>query len=178
VLEGKMVSAIFSVEGNQIWNVDKRIPTFATTGDDVRLVQYLLARTEDCGISVSQVDGVWGPTSAGALSAFEQHFGSTVLADGAIDPITPSDSFVKNGHVFTYKLSLLHDKYVVKQSPAALLVPALYSSVVLNMPNDGQCPPELAAALNALIGPSSGLSGDPSGGSLGDSSSSGGLFGS
>lgn len=167
-----MVSSINSAEGYQIWNVDKRIPTFATTGDDVRLVQYLLARTEECGITVSQVDGLWGPISAQALTTFEQIFGTAVLADGAVDPITPSDRFVKNGQVFTYKLSLLHDKYVVKQYAPALLIPALYSATVLNMPNDGQCPPALAAALNELIAPSNALSGDPFDGSLGDSSSS------
>ncbi len=74
-----------------------------STGDDVKLIQYMLARAPEAaqyvpgeisgssGISVGDVDGEWGAQTDAAQKWLEQNFkGVTrIIADGFIDTIPP-----------------------------------------------------------------------------------------
>jgi hypothetical protein len=145
------IVSMASGDGAQFWDVDGHV-AFGSRGDDVRFVQYLMVRTGLLGLSLADVDGVWGARTAAAMSRFEQMLGTNnVLADGAIDPIPPgstNNAFVRGGISFTYKLSPLYDLYVQRESPRTdTHDPNASSAVLLSMPFDGQCPPALAAAL-------------------------------
>jgi len=158
------------------WNVDARVG-MGSTGDDVKLVQYLLARAPEAaqylpdqisgssGIAVSDVDGDWGPQTDAAQKWFEQNFkgGLPVVADGVIDVIPQSGVFFGDNPTYEYKLSALLNLYAAAAGGVNNVTPTIQ-----NMPNDGQCPSDLAYALQAALNSSqalgAGAAGDSDGG--------------
>jgi hypothetical protein len=168
-----------------LWNVDSRIG-MGSTGDDVRLVQYLLARAPGAaqytpdqisgssGIAVSDVDGNWGPQTDAAQKWFEQNFkgGLPVVADGVIDVIPQSGFTFGDSPTYEYKIYALQELYATAAGGMNTV-----TATIQNMPNDGQCPSDLAYALQASLnssGASGGGAAGGSGGSDGGGSSDGG----
>jgi hypothetical protein len=165
-----------------LWNVDSRIG-MGSTGDDVMLVQYLLARAPDAaqytpdqisgssGIAVSDVDGSWGPQTDAAQKWFEQNFkgGMPVLADGVIDVIPQSGILFGDSPTYEYKLAALQNIYATAAGGMNNV-----TATIQNMPNDGQCPAALAYALQAALNSSGASGGGAAGGSDGGGSSDGG----
>jgi peptidoglycan hydrolase-like protein with peptidoglycan-binding domain len=148
-----------------------------SSGADVALVQYLLARAPesmaypfanggtlsngDCPIGVGDVDGNWGPNTDSAMSWFEQAcILQSVYHDGAVDPLgsVPNGDqtfFVNGSTTYEFKLAVLEQMYVSVICMNALPAPQLQNRAIRNMANDGQCPSILASdpliALEATI---------------------------
>jgi hypothetical protein len=156
-----MVQVMQDPNGMSYWDVSQRVGV-GSTGDDVRLVQYLLARAPESeqyrqdisgssGIAVSDVDGAWGPQTAAAMSWYEQQtatFSGTV-ADGCVDPAPPNTINFGPNNEYQYKIHSLQWFYIIAQSNGTCNMmdfPSM-SNILMGMPNDGQCPPALAAAL-------------------------------
>jgi hypothetical protein len=146
--------------GFLLWDIDVRVG-MGSSGDDVMLVQYLLARAPEAaqyapdqisgssGIAVSDVDGTWGPQTAAAQKWFEQNYKSraSVVADGVIDPVPESGTwFGPPSSPHEYKLYSLQELYSMAAGGFGNVTPN-----IKNMPNDGQCPAELAYALQAAL---------------------------
>jgi len=146
----KMVNviAISTPTGSEfkVWDIDKRVGS-GSSGDDVRLVQYLMARTTFCGITVPQVDGIWGPITGAAMTALEANV-SEVLADGVVDQMPFRITFEHLGQAYIYKLAILqflYSKAVAPQNDDQ--DPKLSEATLMAMPDDGVCPNDLALAL-------------------------------
>jgi hypothetical protein len=158
-----------------LWNIDSRIG-MGSTGDDVKLVQYLLARAPEAaqympseisgssGIAVSDVDGSWGSQTDAAQKWFEQNFkgGMPVLADGVIDVIPESGILFGDNPTYEYKLAALQNLYATAAGGMNNV-----TATIQNMPNDGQCPSDLAYALQAALNGAQGSGASPGGGSDG-----------
>lgn len=155
-----MVQVLSSPQfGFLLWNVSARVG-MGSTGDDVRLVQYLLARASEAanatptqisgssGLAVADVDGVWGSKTDAAQRWFERNYKGPipVVADGFIDTIPDSGTIFGNSPTYEYKLSGLQELYATAAGGATNVTPTIE-----NMPNDGQCPAELAYALQAAL---------------------------
>jgi hypothetical protein len=159
-----MVQVMQDPNGMSYWDVSQRIG-FGSVGDDVRLVQYLLAVAPasaryrpdingSSGLTVLDVDGVWGPQTAAAMAWYEQqtvNFGT--LADSFVDP-APADTinFGPNNQ-YQFKIHSLQWFYVIAISDGAQDMTDFggMSEVLMAMPNDGLCPSPLGFALtNAL----------------------------
>jgi len=163
----------------QLWNVDARVG-LNSTGDDVKLVQYLLARASEAaayvpdkisgssGIAVSNVDGIWGSQTASAMSWLEQSWKGlhAVVADSCIDQIPSTGLYFGPNDALEYKLAVLQWLYARVKAATHIGDQQAYTQYVANMPNDGQCPQDLAYALNAANpGAQDTGSSDPSSGS-------------
>ena len=155
-----MVQVLSSSEfGFLLWNVDARVG-MGSEGDDVRLVQYLLARAPEAaklvpdqisgssGITVADVDGIWGPQTDAAQRWFEQNYkcGAPVVADGVVDMVPESGIIFGGSAPHEYKLYALQDLYSIAANGLGNVTPN-----IRNMPNDGQCPSELAYALQSAL---------------------------
>jgi len=149
------------------WNIEARVG-MGSTGDDVKLVQYLLARAPDAaqyvpseisgspGIAVSDVDGSWGSQTDTAQKWFEQNFkgGMPIVADGVIDSIPPSGILFGDNPTYEYKLAELLHLYAIAAGGMGNV-----TATIQNMPNDGQCPSDLAYVLQAALSSSGASSG-------------------
>jgi hypothetical protein len=144
-----MVNVISGTDssGNQhpLWNVDARIG-LGSTGTDVMLVQYLLGQAlpyVDAGRP--QVDGVWGPITAAAMSALEKTYPNDLLADGAVDPLPSAMVFDHGSQWYSYKLAALQGIYCQTRNPAVDPTD-LYQSIdaLMNTPNDVGLPTALS----------------------------------
>jgi hypothetical protein len=158
-----------------LWNVNSRIG-MGSTGDDVMLVQYLLVRAPEAaqytpdqisgssGLTLADVDGNWGPKTDAAQKWFEQNSkgGLPVLADGVIDVIPQSGITFGDSPTYEYKLFALQELYATAAGGMSNVTPT-----IMNMPNDGQCPSELAYALQAALS-ASGATGAGGGGGSDD----------
>ena len=153
-------------DGSLYFNVARHL-TVGCSGDDVSLVQYLLARAPDaepyltgannfqltglCPIGVADVDGIWGPDTAAAMAWFEQACTNPpVYRDGAIDPLGSvpygdQQVFINSGGAYFFKLSVLQDLYVIAQSKAIVTDTGTRNSTLRKMAADGQCPSTLAS---------------------------------
>ena len=134
-----------------IWDVEKRIGS-GSKGDDVRLVQYLVARygmwTGAPGyISVDEVDGDWGPKTSASFLLYEQT-AMSVRTNGFVYPAPLDvDIFHTGVHGFIYHIISLQE-----YNCAAILrkpVGAIDYDTVMAMPDDGLCPADLGFALTA-----------------------------
>ena len=159
------------------WNVDARV-RMGSTGDDVKLIQYLLARAPEAaqympseisgssGIAVSDVDGSWGAQTDAAQKWFEQNYkgGMPVLADGVIDTIPQSGILFGDNPTYEYKLAALLSLYAIAAGGMNNVTPT-----IMNMPNDEQCPSDLAYVLQAALNSSQATGASADGGSDGGS---------
>jgi hypothetical protein len=183
--------------GKSIWNIEGQAQ-MGSQGDDVKLIQYLLARAPEAsqyipdlisgssGIAVSNVDGVWGSQTDAAQKWLEQNWkgNNTVVADGVIDVIPATGVLFGADPVHEYKLAIVQWLYAVAINQGKnFLDGSEYmagspATILLNMANDGQCPSDLAYALNAAKNnsQSSGADGG-SGGADGGSDGAGGADG-
>ncbi|MGO9642511.1 MAG: peptidoglycan-binding domain-containing protein [Candidatus Acidiferrales bacterium] len=148
----------------QLWNVDARIG-MGSTGDDVRLIQYVLARAPEAaqywpdkisgssGIAVSDVDGIWGPQTDAAQKWLEQNWkgNNPVVADGFIDPLQGGITFGTDT-TYEYKLSVALFLYAIAANQGTVWVSKGSTETIMDMPNDGQCPADLGYALQAALG--------------------------
>jgi hypothetical protein len=150
-----------------LWNLSSTTQ-FGSTGDDVKLVQYLLARAPEAGayesdkisgqsgIAVSDVDGIWGQQTAAALSWLEQSWKGNhpVVADSRVDPTFGGTITFGPDGIYEYKILVLQHLYAVAmmKHAATSADTATMSSLGLSMPDDGQCPPDLGYALRAASG--------------------------
>jgi hypothetical protein len=161
-----MVQVTQAGGSTNLWNVSSRVGP-GSTGDDVKLVQYLLARAPEAanyggpisgqsGIAVANVDGIWGPQTAAAMSWFEKSWKGrgNLQADSVVDPNPPgSCNFGVNGN-FLYKITALQVLYGVAQLKDMGMTAdgGTVANTVLAMPTDGQCPQDLAYVLqNAAV---------------------------
>jgi hypothetical protein len=162
-----VATARFTGENNSIvtsWNVSDRAGP-GSSGDDVRLIQYLLARAPeaaairpdrisgDSGITVDDVDGMWGPKTTAAVSWLERSYhakNGSDFADGVIDPMpSHQDHFVVGSTTFQYKIMSLQVLYciVMLQDRFESASDSEFFGTIMAMPDDGQCPGALAVAL-------------------------------
>ena len=143
----------FNPEGTDgyIWDVEKRIGS-GSKGDDVRLVQYLVARygmwtgSPDY-ITIDDVDGTWGPKTSASFLGYEQS-AMDVRTNGFVYPAPfDVDIFHTGVHGFIYHIISLQEYYcaAILQKPVGVID----FDVVMAMPYDGMCPPDLAFALTA-----------------------------
>jgi hypothetical protein len=179
-----MVHVSSSSQG-QFFNTDARIG-MGSTGDDVRLVQYLLARAPDAApfvpgfmsgsprITVGDVDGVWGTQTDAAEKWLEQNCVGLeqLIADGFIDTVAPGGIGLGEtaaGQLFQYKLDALMFFYAVAMCQGLNMHDQTMYGVVMDMPADPQCPGDLAYALQAALNSAPTADGDAgdSGGSDG-----------
>jgi len=147
-----------------------------STGDDVKLVQYLLARAPQAaqylpseisgssGIAVSDADGNWGQQTDAAQKWFEQNFkgGMPVLADGVIDLIPESGILFGDNPTYEYKLAALQSLHATAAGGMNHV-----TATIQDMPNDGQCPCDLVYALQTALNNSQSSSSNADGGSGG-----------
>jgi type VI secretion system secreted protein Hcp len=137
--------------GGPIWNVEEKIGT-GSTGDDVMLVQYLVARYgmwegKPGYISVHDVDGIWGPKTAASFLLYEQS-ATSVVTNGFVYPVRPHTDFLHAGaHGFLHHIVSLQEYYcaIISGKP----VGGVDSHIVMEMAHDGMCPSKLAYALSA-----------------------------
>jgi hypothetical protein len=155
----------------RLWNLSTTAQ-YGATGDDVRLVQYLLARAPEAaayepdkisgqsGITVDDVDGIWGPQTAAAQSWLEQNWAGNlkVAADGRVDPTFVDSIKFGPNDAYEFKIAVLQHLYAVAQLQRRVTSADTEAMATLgeNMPNDGQCPPDLAYALQAVLASSGG----------------------
>jgi hypothetical protein len=146
------------------WNVSARAG-LGSSGDDVRLIQYLLARAPEAGairpdrisgesgITVDDVDGMWGPKTTAGVSWLEQNYhakNGNDFADGVIDPMPfHQDHFVVGSTTFQYKIMSLQVLYciVILQDRFETASDDEFFGTIMAMPDDGQCPVALGIAL-------------------------------
>jgi peptidoglycan hydrolase-like protein with peptidoglycan-binding domain len=161
-----MAESYFTVvtlrSGERIFYNIRRHLCLNSSGSDVAMVQYLLARSPeslafpfangpllsngDCPIGVGDVDGSWGPNTDAAMSWFEQSCTlQPVFHDGAVDPLGSvafgdEVNFVNGSTTYEFKLALLQQMYisVICQNPFP--DPPLHNRAIRNMAKDGQCP--------------------------------------
>jgi hypothetical protein len=178
--------------GKSIWNIEGRAQ-MGSQGDDVKLIQYLLARASEAsnyipdqisgssGITVSNVDGIWGSQTDVAQKWLEQNWkgNHTAVADGVIDVIPATGVLFGADSVHEYKFALLQYLYAVaiNQSNNFLdgseYMAGSPATIVMNMAGDGQCPSDLSYALQAAKNESQ-TWGGADGGSDGGSAAAGG----
>ena len=156
---GEMVDiSIILVDGGRkfkAWNFSRPFG-LGSPGDtiDIMLAQYIVFRwskiTVSAGVvlTTSDIDGKWGPRSD---RAFESLLRATTAAnegvvdDGRFDRFPPGTS----GSFGSGKLF----KVIMLQKIYASLDPSDLrdnEDIILDMPDDGQCPPLLAAALRDI----------------------------
>jgi hypothetical protein len=149
------------MDGLTLWDVSFRIGP-GSVGDDVRLVQYLMARFVQYdpvappatpGLTLSDVDGQWGSRTTAAMRWIEQNGG--VVADGVVDPC-PADTLDVGGPYsqYRYKIALLQWYYIGEIAQKSPGTPYPFdgpakSAILMDMANDGQCPADLAWALES-----------------------------
>jgi hypothetical protein len=157
------------------YNILRRL-CLGSSGADVAMVQYLLARAPesiaypfgngptlsngDCPIGIGDVDGNWGPNTDAAMSWFEQASITPVYHDGAVDPlgsVSLGDQihFINGGTAYEFKFALLQQMYVAAICRNASPDPPSQNRAMRSMANDGECPSILASdpllALEASI---------------------------
>jgi len=153
-----MVKAIHSaaMDGLTLWDVSFRVGP-GSQGDDVRLVQYLMARfvqydpvkpPSTPGLTLADVDGVWGPRTTAAMQWLEKNGG--VVADGVVDPC-PLDTLDVGGPYSStmYKIAMLQWYYIPEVAKRIVFDGPGKSAILMDMANDGQCPADLAWALES-----------------------------
>ncbi len=136
-------------DGGPIWNVEERIG-LGSTGDDVRLVQYLVARYgmwegTPGYLTVEDVDGVWDAKTAASFLLYEQT-ATSVVTNGFVYPVKPHTDFLHVGvHGFLHHIVSLQEYYcaIISEKP----VGGVDSHIVMAIADDGMCPSELAFAL-------------------------------
>jgi hypothetical protein len=139
-------------ETNFIWNVEQRVGP-GSSGDDVRLVQYLLAMWgADYSIPgvivLDDVSGSWDSKTSASMALFEKNLTSAALADGVVDPMPPDTvGFSAARSSYLYKIYSLQWAYSQKRGRHDLL--EVESEVVMDIPNDVTCPTDLSYALIA-----------------------------
>jgi hypothetical protein len=163
-----MVHLTSVAEGKSIWNIEARAQ-MGSQGDDVKLIQYLLARAPEAssyvpdlisgssGIAVGDVDGTWGTQTDTAQKWLEQNWkgSATAVADGVIDMIPATGVNFGSDPVHEYKLAILQWLYAVAINQSGhFLDGSEYmagqpSTILQNMAGDGQCPSDLSYALQA-----------------------------
>ncbi|TBW41325.1 peptidoglycan-binding protein [Siculibacillus lacustris] len=138
------------------WNIDRQIGP-GSHGEDVRFAQYLLvywSYTFELGYEISEVDGYWGGRTSAVVRAMEQNTRWRVVRDGYISPIP--EPFVHNtASNKSFKFDILLENYTRRATGFGInqLSNERVNAVMRGIPNDGYCPPALAAALRrALIG--------------------------
>jgi hypothetical protein len=139
------------------WNVDNPVYP-GNTGDDVRLIQYLLNYFEQ-STGASQllvVDGIWGPLTSASMTRFENNIDGSGLSvhDGFISPLPQGTVTIDWTQRTIYKLAHLHWIYVsvrVGQSPDAASLEQ-NNEMVTEMPENPDCQADLAAALRRARG--------------------------
>lgn len=144
------------VEGDTApyWNIDWTLGP-GSHGDDVKLVQYLLCLygfTNSIQYPLSEIDGVWGEKTSAVVTAMENSGERSVVRDGFITPLP--EPFTHNTlSNKAFKLSILLENYCRRTTGFSEneLGPERLTQTMLAMPYDGQCPPDLAAALTLAI---------------------------
>jgi hypothetical protein len=140
------------------WNIQNTLGP-GDSGNDVRLVQYLLNYSELGSLAVGdthliEVDGIWGRETSNAVSRLESDPNYASIADGKISPI-PQSTFKVGSHFSTiYKLVILHWRYAYTRTGLSSSTIGMeeMNNVVLGMPENFDCPPELSFALRAARG--------------------------
>lgn len=139
------------------WNVDNPVYP-GNTGDDVRLIQYLLNHFEQSAGSsqLLAVDGIWGPLTSASMTRFENNIDGSGLSvhDGFISPLPQGTVTIDWTQRTIYKLAHLHWIYVSVQSGMAPDAVSLEQTndAVLEMPENPDCQSDLAAALRRARG--------------------------
>ena len=140
------------------WNIDRALFP-GDAGTDVMLVQYLLNYCELRALPVNDthliaVDGIWGPQTTAAIERLESLPDPWVVGDGFVSPIPPDRTSVHPPFGRHYKLVAMHWLFTYQRSGLSSrdLSAEDCNELVLEIPENFDCPAELGFALRAARG--------------------------